>query len=188
MTLVGLVHSLELIDFHVERLLVLADVPHLAQKLRADFFVLLYLLEHHFGALILIHVLMQPDFLEELVGGLQQFRDLLRDLALDFDLPFICLLASLAELVRKLGLQLVGCSNLPLTALLLLADDLGIYAELKNAAVQLDRVLHALEVLVDALHALNLAHVGSYTLRIFANCIDLLLEPVLLLLDTMFHN
>ena len=70
---------------------------------------------------------------------------------------------------------MVSSCDLALAALLLLANDFSVHTQVENAAVELDRVLDPLEVLVDALHALDLAHVRTHTLGVFADGVDLLL-------------
>ena len=90
--------------------------------------------------------------------------------------------------MRKLCLELVGGSYFSFTALLLLSDNFSVDTKLEDAAIQLDCVLDPLEILVDALHALYLTNVGSNTLWVFADCVNLFLKPVLLILDTLFHD
>lgn len=77
--------------------------------------------------------------------------------------------------MRQLSLELVCSSDLALAPLLLLANYLGVDAQLENATVQLYRVLDPLEVLINTFHAFNLTHVSSDALWVFTNCIDLLL-------------
>ena len=48
-------------------------------------------------------------------------------------------------------------------------------AELEDAGVELDAVLDSLEVQIDVFHALDLCYVGTHTLRVLADRIDLLL-------------
>jgi len=71
---------------------------------------------------------------------------------------------------------------------LFLADDFSLHAQLEDAAVELDRVFDALEVLVDVLHALDLSHICSNTLRVFTDGRDLLLQPKLLRLNPSLDN
>ena len=90
--------------------------------------------------------------------------------------------------MTELGLQLVSSCDLTLATLLVLADDLCVDAQFEDAAVHLDGVFDVLEIDVDILHTLDLSHVGTYTLRVLANSIDLLLEPVLLVLDPILDD
>ena len=61
-------------------------------------------------------------------------------------------------------------------------------AELEDARVELDAVLDSLEVQIDVFHALDLCYVGTHTLWVLADCIDLLLEPDLLILNPGLHS
>jgi hypothetical protein len=90
--------------------------------------------------------------------------------------------------VAELGLQLVSSCDLTLASLLVLADNLSVDAQFEDAAVHLDGVLDVLEIDVDILHTLNLSYVGTNTLWVLANSIDLLLEPVLLVLNPILND
>lgn len=143
--------------------------------MRTDFLVLLDLLKHDFNALTLVHILVLVNFGDELIGVAEKFGNFLGNLAFDLNFSLVSLLSSFAKLMRELGLQLVCGGDLSLTTLLLFAYDFSVHAQLEDAAVQLDRVLDSLEVLVNAFHALDLAHIGSHALRILTDRIDLLL-------------
>ena len=117
-----------------------------------------------------------------------KFGHLGQDLLLHVLLAFVCLLTSLAQLMTEFVLELVRGSDLSLSALLFLANDLGTHAELEDTGIELDGVLDTLEPLVNVLHALDLADVGTDTLWVLADRIDLLLQPALLLLDSVFDS
>ena len=59
MPLVSFIHGLEMVDLHIESLLVLAEVLHLAHETLAVDFVVLDQLKHHLNRLVLISVLRQ---------------------------------------------------------------------------------------------------------------------------------
>lgn len=61
-------------------------------------------------------------------------------------------------------------------------------AELEDAGVELDAVLDSLEVQIDVFHALDLGYVGTHTLWVLADRIDLLLKPDLLILNPRLHS
>ena len=81
-------------------------------------------------------------------------------------------------------MECFGCCDLTLAASFFLSNDLSTDAKLEDTTIQLDSVFDPLEMLVDALHAFELADIGANSLRVFANGIDLLLQPKLLGLDS----
>lgn len=90
--------------------------------------------------------------------------------------------------MAELVLELVGSRDLTLATLLLLAYDFRTNTELEDARIQRDCIFDTLEVLIDILHALDLADVGTDTLWVLADRIDLLLQPDLLHLNPVLYR
>ena len=184
MSLVSGVYALKVVYFHVKCLLVLADALHLAHQLSAFNLVALDSFDHHLNGLSFVKVLSLHNLVREFCCSGHKLGNLLGNLPLHVFLALVSLFTGLTQLVAQFSLEDFSCLDLALTTSFLFTDLASTDAKLEDAAVQLDSVLDPLEVLVDALHALELAHVGPDSLRVFADGVDLLLEPELLGLDS----
>ena len=183
MRLISFLYGLKVIHLHVKRLLILAEVLCSANKFSDFNLVAVNRFYDVFDWLCLIQVLRLVNFFQELQGCGCQLGHFLRDLLPHLILAPAGLLLGLAELVAQLGLELVGGHDLSLSTLLLLADELSVDAQFKNAGIERDCVFDVLKVLIDVLHALHLADISADPLRILADSVDLLLKPALLCLD-----
>ena len=155
--------------------MVLHDTLHLLDERVTSVLILFNLCQNDIDWLVFIEIHGLINFFLECDGLFLQLGHFSDDLLLHIILPLVGLFTGFAEFVAQLVLKLICCSDLSLATLLLLTDDLGADAQLEDARVQLDRVFDTLELLVNILHALDLSNIGSDTLRIFADRIDLVL-------------
>lgn len=125
MRLLHVDHVFEVINLHVERLLVLHHTLHLLHQRVARLLVLLNPRQHLFDGLVFVEVLGAVELGLERDCFLLQLGDLVKDLLLHVFFALIGLFAGLAELMTELVLQLVGRRDLTLAALLFLSNDLS---------------------------------------------------------------